>query len=445
MILSLLSVTNWRIRSASGTIRVRPRRLRNSRLRRWTITEMRIAVLSSATHACGELLAAVMAPPGSTPGRAEWLAPLLATAAASKDHDLRSRAMLAVLPDASHEPGVDHLVALASFQDSLAGEAIGLPDLKEIQSRVDRVVAFARKTALDDGASDDAREAALRVLGRGDASEADIEPLCTLATAHRSDRVRAAAVASLRRQSSDLVATRLLANWSQLSPAMRPGIVNLLLGRENWSLALLDAIKRNKVQANEISLTDRQQLLGNASASIAKRALDVFPAQPQTTRSDLLKTYATVHDLAGSASSGAELFTKNCSACHLVQGIGHDIGPNLTALRDKDPDYFVKNILDPSAVVEPRFVNYIITMKDDRMISGVIKAETATNLTVASGGNGVIESLARSDVKTIRATSTSMMPEGFEAALPPQKMADLVAFLKSSSAPRKEFAGNTPT
>jgi putative heme-binding domain-containing protein len=352
--------------------------------------------------------------------------------------------MLAVLPDANHEPNPSHLVALASFIDSLKPTDAATPELKEVQSRANRVIAFARKLALDSNASDESREAALAVLGRGQPSDADLPPLCGLAGTSSSDRIRSAAQATLRRQSSDAVAKELLTLWPQIAPSTRPEIVNLLISRENWTLALLDALKRNKVQPNEIALADRQQLLVSGNDTIKKLAIEVFPAQPASTRSEIIKKYASVRDLIGTPASGAELFTKNCSPCHLVSNIGHDIGPNLVALRDKEPEYFVKNILDPSAVVEPRFVNYIITMKDDRMISGVIKAETATNLTVASGGNGVIENLARSDVKTIRATNISMMPEGFEIALPPQKMADLIAFLKSSSAPRKEMAGNNP-
>jgi hypothetical protein len=47
-------------------------------------------------------------------------------------------------------------------------------------------------------------------------------------------------------------------------------------------------------------------------------------------------------------------------------------------------------------------------------------------------------------VKQVRATGVSMMPEGFEAAFTPQDLADLIAFIKSSTGPRKEFAGNAP-
>ncbi len=405
--------------------------------------EMRIAVLSSTKYS-SEILQAIMAMDEKAPGRDQWIAPLIATTAASGDPAAIKKLISSVLPDEVHAPTVTHLSALAAVLEALDRKRTSLDEFKDVQPRIDRVIAFARKLALDESATDESREAALAVLGRGEATEADLPPLCGLAGMASNDRIRSAALATLRRQSSDAVASTLLNMWPQIAPAARPEIVNLLTTRENWTLALLDALKHHKIQPTEIALADRQQLLNHSNESIKKLALEVFPAQPASTRADIIKTYASVPTLTGTPASGAELFTKNCSPCHLVQGIGHDIGPNLSALRDKDADYFVKNILDPSAVVEPRFVNYVITMKDDRVISGVIKAETATNLSVASGGNGVIETLSRADVKTIRATNTSMMPEGFELALSPQKMADLIAFLRSSSAPRKEMPGDVP-
>src|SRR5439155_25132425 len=107
-----------------------------------------------------------------------------------------------------------------------------------------------------------------------------------------------------------------------------------------------------------------------------------------------------------------------------------------------DPDYSVQNILDPSAIIEPRFVYYQVVTKDRRSIAGVMKSETDSALTLQSG-NGVTETVARADVKEVRAQSTSMMPEGFEASYGPQQLADVIAFIKSSRT-RRQFPGNAP-
>jgi hypothetical protein len=54
--------------------------------------------------------------------------------------------------------------------------------------------------------------------------------------------------------------------------------------------------------------------------------------------------------------------------------------------------------------------------------------------------------LLRADLKSLRSTGTSLMPEGLETGLKPQDLADLIAFVRGASveAPRKTFAGNKP-
>jgi len=237
----------------------------------------------------------------------------------------------------------------------------------------------------------------------------------------------------------------LLSRWQRTSPAAREQVIGLLLGREEWTDALLDAVKKGTVQPQEVSLTDRQRLSESPSEPIRKLAAATFPpaAAGSSARADALRQYESVASLVGNAAGGVEVFSKNCATCHALGGLGHDVGPDLAALAGKDADYFVKNIIDPNAIIEPRFVNYTVILKDKRVTAGVIKSETATNLVLAVGA-GVTETVARGDVADIRASKVSMMPEGLEAAITPQQMADLVAYLKSAGPARKQLPGNAP-
>jgi putative heme-binding domain-containing protein len=417
--------------------------------------EMRVAVLSSAARPshCGPVLDAIAAASPS-PARDAWLPPLVATAAASDDADLLKRALAAVTPaeNGTQKPTAAQFVALGSLLDALdrkgaggagVGAGAGGAAAKDL-----RHLAAARRVAADEQADEPTREAAVRVLGRGGASGAkqitddELALLCRLVARGESDALRAAAVAALRRQQSPAVAKRLLDDHPTILPRQRAHVTSLLLERDEWTLALLDAVENRQVAATEISLTDRQRLFESQSDAVRARAQKLLPPLSSGKRDEIVARYAAVKNLAGVAASGAELFAKNCAACHAFNGAGHEVGPDLAALRDKDADYLVKNILDPNAIIEPRFVNYQVQLADRRWLSGVMKSESATSLTLA-GGNGVSETVPRGDVKTIKASTTSMMPEGFEAAFTPQQMADLVAFLKQPGA-RKELAGNAP-
>src|SRR5207237_1641679 len=109
------------------------------------------------------------------------------------------------------------------------------------------------------------------------------------------------------------------------------------------------------------------------------------------------------------------------------------IGPNLAALRDKDTTYWLKNILDPNAVIEPRYVNYQIETKDGRSLNGIVQAETSTSLTLIQTG-GIQEKILRHDIAELRASGLSLMPEGLEQAITPGEMSDLLAYVRTAPA-----------
>ncbi len=80
--------------------------------------------------------------------------------------------------------------------------------------------------------------------------------------------------------------------------------------------------------------------------------------------------------------------------------------------------------------VKPSYVAYEIITKDDQELSGVIGTETAPSLSIRRAG-GAEEVVLRSNVKSLRSSGVSLMPEGIETGLNPQQMADLLQFLQS--------------
>ena len=78
-------------------------------------------------------------------------------------------------------------------------------------------------------------------------------------------------------------------------------------------------------------------------------------------------------------------------------------------------------------------------------LSGVLASETGNSVTLLAA-DGKSHVVLRKDVTTMRSTGLSLMPEGLETGLPPQDMADLTAYVRSSSPVQKpkQFAGNKP-
>ena len=95
-----------------------------------------------------------------------------------------------------------------------------------------------------------------------------------------------------------------------------------------------------------------------------------------------------------------------------------------------DAEKLLNSILDPSAIIEPGFMAYHCTLKNGEQLYGVIATETSASLTLKMAGN-VTKSVLRSDIEKLQSTGASLMPEGLEAALTPQSLADLIAYLQT--------------
>lgn len=75
-----------------------------------------------------------------------------------------------------------------------------------------------------------------------------------------------------------------------------------------------------------------------------------------------------------------------------------------------------------------RYLNYVVTLADDRATSGIIAAESPTAITLRRA-DGQGETVLRSQIAELRSTKLSLMPEGLEEKITQAEMADLLAFL----------------
>lgn len=164
-----------------------------------------------------------------------------------------------------------------------------------------------------------------------------------------------------------------------------------------------------------------------AKVEIAKTAT-VRSTDQAENRQRVIMNYQNALKLVGNVSQGREHFRKQCSSCHRVEDIGNEIGPNLAAIKSRGAETVLTAVLDPSREVNPQYLNYIVAMTDDRVLSGMIVDEGSTSLTLRNSKN-VIETVLRVDIDEIKNTGLSIMPEGFENVLDPQAMADLLCYL----------------
>jgi putative membrane-bound dehydrogenase-like protein len=143
-------------------------------------------------------------------------------------------------------------------------------------------------------------------------------------------------------------------------------------------------------------------------------------------------TFARNH--AGEARKGQNVFKNQnvgCIKCHKVGNDGADVGPNLTGIGTKyDKQFLIESVLYPSKQILDGYQQTILRMKDGDVISGVVKGETAKDITLFDGG-GNKQVVDKSDVKEREHGKLSLMPEGLQLTLKPEEFADLIAYLES--------------
>ena len=120
----------------------------------------------------------------------------------------------------------------------------------------------------------------------------------------------------------------------------------------------------------------------------------------------------------------------NCAACHTVRDKGGHIGPDLSNLVQRDIAAVLRDIVDPNATINPDHVGYIVTLKDRRVLVGLVRAEGEDKLRILEGPEKETVVL-RTDIDRMHASPISLMPEGY-AKLGPDKLKDLLVFLTTT-------------
>jgi putative heme-binding domain-containing protein len=203
-----------------------------------------------------------------------------------------------------------------------------------------------------------------------------------------------------------------VASLAALTPAARPAALRQLLGRADWTMAMLTGIEEGKVRLDQLSLDQKQALAAHRDPDRQKVIDELAPA--------VLK--------GGDAARGKLVFQQQCAKCHVHSGEGGKVGPDLTGMASHPKAELLTHLLDPSRGVEGNFVQYTVATSDGRIFNGLLAAETKTAIELVDA-EGKTHTLQRADIDELSASKKSLMPEGFEKQLGPEGLADVLEFL----------------
>ena len=129
----------------------------------------------------------------------------------------------------------------------------------------------------------------------------------------------------------------------------------------------------------------------------------------------------------GNASRGRVVFNQICAQCHRLFESGGVVGPDITGANRSDINYLLQNILYPNAVIPNEYRASTVALKDDRVLTGLVRSQDAVSLVIQTANETV--TVPRSEVSKVEMTEVSMMPEGLIAGLSDPQIRDLIYYL----------------
>jgi len=227
--------------------------------------------------------------------------------------------------------------------------------------------------------------------------------------------------------------------YKNLSADEKTDVVATLASSLNGATALLQGVVAKQIEPQMLTpfLVRQLQTLNNADLNVLlAKALGgtVNPA-----KADLAQQKAKWRPLlmpaklkAADPKKGREIFKGTCATCHKLFGEGSNVGPDITGSNRANLDYLLDNVLDPSAVIGKGYELNVFSMKDGRILSGIVKEENNATARLAMPG-GIELVLNKPEVGKRETLKISMMPEGQFDALGPENAAHLVAYLQSNA------------
>ena len=293
-------------------------------------------------------------------------------------------------------PAKDRVAALQSL------EAIGLSDLS------------SRLQSLINDESGEVRAAARDALSRVDPETA--VGVLDRTLAEYGLREQQAAIATLAEMSRD-DADAVLAKWlDRLNTSAGEGSVPAGIH--------LDLLEAAETRGTSALTSAANSYLASAGSDVAAQYRMCLEGGEAGAVADVFYGYAAAA----------------CRRCHVVNGSGAAVGPNLSEIGlQKDRQYLLESIVEPNKAIAKGFATKLLLLDDGRVLSGIVSDETdeMLTLTLPTGEKTQIEK----DAIEAEKAGLSGMPADLYKSLTRREIRDLVEFLTTltkAQAPAEE-------
>jgi putative heme-binding domain-containing protein len=326
-------------------------------------------------------------------------------------------------------------LALTKEMDAYAANSEGSGLALAIQ-RGDKEALKKALSVVASGASDPVERLELARLF-GEVNDPVVVPtLLKLLALDQESALKRVALQSLANYDDPAIPTTILARHGRTLPAehdVRSTAHRVLAGRAGWAKQFLAKVDLAHIKARNVS-TDVVQLLAQhrdpeIDAAVRKHWPGSVAASSEENRKEMARIKAIVSSGEGDPEAGKVHFATRCASCHQLFGEGMNIGPDLTPYERGNLDFWIPAIVDPSLELREGFLQYVATMKDERIVIGMLKEQSPQTVTLQDLA-GQRSILNRSEVKSLEASPVSLMPPALLTGLSDEELRDLFAYLR---------------
>jgi putative heme-binding domain-containing protein len=210
---------------------------------------------------------------------------------------------------------------------------------------------------------------------------------------------------------------------------VRRQAVRALIRTQAGATAVIELV-RDKQLADDLKAVAGFALQTASFADVREQAAKLF-ALPPAKNDEPLPAISDLLRRRGDPARGKELFATagTCANCHLVNGSGKEIGPDLSEIGKKlAREAMFEAILFPSAAVSPSYETYIVETKNGTTMTGILVSQTPEEVTL-KGADAIVRTFKRSETLALEKSPISLMPADLHKALTVQGIADVVEYL----------------
>ena len=165
---------------------------------------------------------------------------------------------------------------------------------------------------------------------------------------------------------------------------------------------------------------------------IRQSAADVLP-MPKAKGGEKLPPVAELVKRTGNPANGKTVFAGagTCAKCHIVNGEGKAVGPNLSGVGAKlSREALYESVLAPSAAISHSYETYTAIMEDGRSMTGLLVSQSPDQV-VIRGADSIDVMLPAGQVEELVKQPVSLMPADLATTLSAEELIDIVAWMET--------------